>query len=293
MLENLRLLETIEQELATASVELASLTQLPLGLDLKVVEPTAGTETRWLDVPVEAMEEHALMRNPDLREGMYNARIARQETQRTLLKFFPGLSFNFTHKTSNDPYLINSAWNEAGAQISLNLLGFLSLPAQMRLADAGVALADQKRMATQMAVLTQLHIARLQYASAARHFHRADAIAAVDTRLSEQIANQALAEKQTKLDRVAQQTAGILSRLRRYQALSNAQAAAAKLQATLGLEPLAGVEQGLPLAEMRVLIGKSIEVWNSAAPALLMAASEAGDTPADPVALPQASRADD
>lgn len=274
VLENLRLLETIEQELSTARIELAALANLPLAQALTVVEPAAGVNTIWLNVPVEKMEEHALLHNPDLRESIYNVRIAQQETRRTLLRIFPGLSFNYAVKTSNDSYLINQNWNEVGAQISFNLLGLLAAPAQMRLADAGVMLADQKRMTTQMAVLTQLHIARLQYANAAHQFARADAIAAVDARLAGHVANQEKAEKQTRLDRVAQQTASILSQLRRYQALSNAQSAAAKLQATLGLEPLIGAQEDIPLADLRAAVGRAIVAWNSGSAALLSTPEE-------------------
>lgn len=274
VLENLRLLETIEQELSTARIELAALTNLPLAQALTVVEPVAGVNTVWLNVPVDKMEEHALLHNPDLRESIYNGRIAQQETRRTLLKIFPGLSFNYAVKSSNDSYLINQTWNEAGAQISFNLLGLLAAPAQMHLADAGVMLADQKRMMTQLAVLTQLHIARLQYANAAHQFARADAIAAVDSRLAEHVANQEKSGKQTRLDSVAQQTATILSQLRRYQALSNAQAAAAKLQATLGLEPLIGAQEDIPLADLRAAVGRAIVAWNSGSATLLSTPEE-------------------
>lgn len=261
VLENLRLLETIAQELSTARIELASLTNLPLTQDLQVAEAGAGINTAWLDIPVEKMEEQAILRNADLREGIYNARIARQETRRVLLKLFPGLSFNYSQKTSDDSYLINQKWNETGAQISFNLLGLLALPAQMRLADAGVALADQKRMTTQMAIMTQLHIARLQYSNAAHQFKRADSIANVDIRIAEHITNQAMAEKQTKLDRVSQQTATILSQLRRYQALSNAQGAASKLQATLGMEPSIEASGSMTLAELTASVARSLQEW--------------------------------
>jgi len=194
---------------------------------------------------------------------MYNARIAQQETRRALLRLFPGISFNYALKNSNDSFLINQSWNEAGAQISFNLLGLLAAPAQMRLADAGVALADQKRISTQMAVLTQLHIARLQYANASRQFERADAIADVDTRIAEHIVNQEKAEKQTKLERVSQQTASILSVLRRYQALSNAQAAASRLQATLGLEPLIEGSDRMPLKDLSAAVAQSLQSWEA------------------------------
>lgn len=262
LLENIRLLETIQQELSTARIELASLTNLPLVQPITVVEPAADINTTWFDVPVEQMEEQALMRNPDLREGIYNARIARQETHRALLKLFPGVSFNYGFKHSSDDYLIHQSWNELGVQVSYNLLGLLSAPAQMRLADAGVALADQKRITTQIAVLTQLHIARQQYANAAKQYERADNIASVDARIAEHVTNQERAQKQSKLERVSQQTASILSQLRRYQALSNAQSAASRLQATLGLEPAADGVDGMSLEKLTQLLAESLNGWS-------------------------------
>lgn len=263
LLENLRLLEVIEHELSTARIEMASLTNLPFASTIQVVEPSEGVSLRWLEVPGEVLEEHALIRNPDLRESIYNARIAQQETRRTLLKLFPGLSFNYALKHSNDKYLINQSWNDAGAQISFNLMGLLSAPAQMRLAEAGVALADQKRMTTQMAVLTQLHIARQHYANAAQQFERADAIAKVDGRIAAHVENQERAEKQTRLERVSQQTASILSYLRRYQALSNAQAAASRLQATLGLEVNIAGSDEMPLSGLTQAVATALQTWES------------------------------
>ena len=262
LLENLRLMELVEQELSTARVELAALTNLPLGADFVVVEPATDNNGSWLNQPVEQLEEYALVRNPDLREGIYNARIAQEETRRTLLKLFPGISFNYGYKTSNDQYLINRNWTDAGVQISYNLLGLLSAPAQMRLANAGVALADQRRMATQMVVLTQLHIARLQYANATHQLARADAIASVDERLAQQVANQAEAAQVTPLDRVSQQSASVLSQLRRYQALSSSQAAASRLQATLGLEPSIEGASSMPLAQLTSAVGSALQTWN-------------------------------
>ncbi|MNJ99117.1 Outer membrane efflux protein [compost metagenome] len=262
LLENLRLLETIEQELSTARIELANLAALPLNSDYTVVEPASDINTAWLNQPLDKMEEVALLRNPDLREGIYNSRIAQQETRRAMLKLFPGLSFNYGAKHSDDSYLINQSWNEAGIQLSFNLLGLLAAPAQMRLADAGVALADQKRMAMQMAVLSQLHIARLQYANTARQYERSDAIAQVDNRITQHVSNQADAQKQSALDRISQQSAAALSQLRRYQALSNAQAAASRLQATLGMEPAIDAAADMPLASLTEAVSKSLQTWN-------------------------------
>jgi outer membrane protein TolC len=263
LLENLRLLEVIQDEFSTARVELAALVNLPLSKAIQVQEPHATVNTAWLDTPIARMEEHALMFNPDLHESMYNVRIARQETHRALLKLFPGLSFNYAVRESDDRFLINQHWREAGAQISFNLLGLLAAPAQIHLAESGLALAEQNRLATQMAVLTQLHIARLHYANAVDQYERADSIATVNDRITTHVVNQERAQTQTRLARVSQQTASILSTLRRYQALSNAQAAGSRLQATLGLEPAVEGSDSMPLKDLTAAVRHSLDAWES------------------------------
>ena len=106
-------------------------------------------------------------------------------------------------------------------------------------------MADQKRLATQMAVL-QLHIARLQFGNAMNH-QRADEIAGVDQRIARHVDNQVRAQKQAGLEQVSQQAGAILSSLRRYQALSNMPPP--RLQATLGLEPTIDGSDAMPLPE--------------------------------------------
>lgn len=266
LLENIRLLEAVQQELSSARVELASLMGMPPGAllqPLRVVEPAMSNAKRWLEQPVEKLEDRALLLNPDLRESLYNARIANEETKRVMLRMFPGLSFNYGANKSSDSYLINDRWQDAGLQISFNLLGLLALPAQRQLADAGVKLADQRRLATQMAVLTQLHVARLQFANAVHQYERAQTIADVDQRISEHVSNQLQAEKINALELVSQRTATILSVLRRYQALSNMQAASSRLQATLGMEPVIEGTDSMPLPELTQAVARSLQSWEA------------------------------
>ncbi|WP_298236021.1 TolC family protein [uncultured Azohydromonas sp.] len=284
LLENVRLLEAIDQELSTAAIELASLVNLPLVRTLQVAEPAQALSRRWLQIPAPKLEELAIARNADLRESFYNARIAADETRRTLLKLFPGLSFSFGPHHSTDAYLINDTWREAGLQLSYNLLGILSAPAQRRMAEAGVAVAQQRRMATQMAVLTQVHVARQQYANALAQFERADGIWKVDAEIASHVVRREQAQMQTKLDRVSNQTAAILSQLRRYQALSQAHAAAGRLQASLGMEPTPEGGAAVPLAQLTQSVGASLKQWDEAS----LEAITAPLTPAEPATAPAA-----
>ena len=208
------------------------------------------------------MELTALAQNADLREQHYNARIAQEETRRTLVKLFPNISFSYAIKYDSDRYLVNSNWQEAGLQLSFNLFNLATGPTQIKLAEAGVALADQRRVATHLAVITQLHLARLNLANARGQFERADAIYATDSKIAEISRNRQAAQAQSKLDMVSNETAAILSLLRRYQALALVQTAESRLLATLGLEPQIGSTGQLSLKELTEQLRRSPPAWS-------------------------------
>jgi outer membrane protein TolC len=262
LLENLRLLENINQELSSAQLDLAGLINAPLNQPIQI----ASTELKNISdevnqVPVDKLEEVALQNNADLREQHYNARIAREETRRTMLRMFPNLTFNYGTKYDTDRYLLSNNWNEAGVQLSFNLMNLVTGPTQLKLAEAGVALADQRRVAAQAAVLTQVHLARLQVINARSQFERADAIYATDSKIAEVMRNRQMVAAQSKLDVVSTETASILSLLRRYQALAQVQVAENRLVATLGMEPQIGSTSELSLKDLSSQIGASKALW--------------------------------
>lgn len=263
LLENLKLLEGVEQELASARIELANMLNVPLVVDLKVVEPPENMATKVMALPIEQLEEVGIFQNADLREQYYNTRIAAEESKKIILRLFPSISFNYAIKYDSDSYLLHDNWREAGVQLSFNIFNLLAAPSQLKLADAGVALADQRRVATQIALLAQLHIARLQYANTIRQFNRADAIWVVDDKINKHTANREKAQAQSKLESVANSTAAILSLLRRYQALSQVHAASGKLQATLGMEPDIGSVHEMSLVELTEAVRKSSKDWQA------------------------------
>ena len=268
VLENLRVLESIQRELAASRIELAALINLPPGANYQLADPLAADlHPPRAELPIDRMEELAVANNADLKEQFYNARIAVAETKKSMLRMFPSLSFNYTHKNDSDSYLINKNWNEAGAQISWNILGLLALPSVMRYSEANEKLAAQRRMTTQMAVLAQVHLSRQQYDSAYLLFERADAIWRVDQRIFEHTANREVAEVKGQLDRIANNTSAIVSLLRRFQALSQLYSSSSKVQATLGVEPAIGDLQDIKLSALMQQIEVSLQQgsWGDAA----------------------------
>ena len=262
LLESLRLLEATNQELGAARIELLQLVNLPLAVDLKVSERSATPGRAMLDLPIERLELLASTRNADHREQTYNLRIANDEARKAMTRLFPGLTLDAGARYDTDSYLIHQRWNDAGLTLSFNLMNLLSAPVQQRLADAGIALAEQRRVASQMALLAQVHIARLNYGNALQQFARADAVADVDGRISDLMKSREAAQVQSKLELVANQTTAILSQLRRYQALAQAHAAAGRLQATLGLDTALGDALQVTLPALTSSVGQSLNAWD-------------------------------
>jgi outer membrane protein TolC len=251
VLENLRLLEGIAQELSAAQVELAWLINAPLGQPLRLIEPVEhDTNRHVLQLPIERLEETALRQSADLREQHHNTRIAHIEARKTLVKLFPNLSFSYTLNYDTDSYLVNHRWNEAGLQLSFSLMNLVTMEQQKQLAEAGIKLADQRRLTAHMAVLAQVHLARLQWDHALRQMERNQEIYATDRRLAELMTHREGAQVQSKLDRVSAETGAILSLLRHYQSISQVHAAEARLEASLGLDPVIGSVDSVPLPEL-------------------------------------------
>lgn len=274
LLENLRLLEAIQQELSLAQLELAILIDAPPGQPIKIAEVALSSPAlSVLDTPVEALEEMALTGNADLREQHYNARIARIETRKTLARMFPNLSLGAGLKYDSDRYLVDSSWRDASVQLSYNLVSLLSAPTQMKLAKAGVALADQRRLAMHAAVLAQVHLARQQLSNAAAQFARSAEIWETDQRITDQTANRVAAKAQPSLDLVSARTSALLSLLRRYQALAQMQSAEARLQSTLGLEPRIDSvsDRSLDALAEQLKSGKTLADAVASAPAVVAA----------------------
>lgn len=263
ILENLRLLESIEQELSSAQVEMAMLINVPQGTQIELADVPFNVSSEALKISLDQLEDTALVHNADLREQQYNARIARTETRKVLYRMFPNLSFNYGINYDTDSYLVNQKWNDAGIQVSYNLLNLFTAGTQKKLADAGVALADQRRVAVQMAVITQVHLARLQLANATGQFDRADEIWNVDNKISAIVINREAARAQSKLERISNETAAVLSLLRRYQAAAQMEAAESRLQATLGVEPRIGGVDEIATDELAQKITLHNLVWQS------------------------------
>ncbi len=285
LLESLRQLEGVQQELATARIELAALIDLPPGTEFTLAVPAdAEMVPPSLSLAVEQMEEMALLNNAELREQGYNARIAADETRKAILKILPGISFTAGRNYDQNSFLADNRWYEASAKVSWNLFNLISAPDRIRDAEAGEAVATARRQALSMTVLAQVHVGLRQFGIATKQFHRADQLYQVERRLATFTRVRAENDAQSQMERIANQTAAIAASLRRYQAFAQVQSSLSRLYATMGQDLLPGTLQSHQLDQLSRQVALGLEAWSKGVPVPTLSDPAAAD-PA-PVAAP-------
>jgi outer membrane protein TolC len=264
LLDNIKILSLIDQDLSTARVELNQLINLPAKSNFKLEDPDLlPVPHAYTNAQVEDFELRAMVANADLKESIYNARIAVQETRKSLLRLFPSLTFNTGPQRSTNSYYINKEWVESSANISFNFWNLLSAPAAINNATQNKELAAQKRMMMQMAILSQVHLSKIQLGNTNALYQQSSQIDTVDKRIAEITTQKFQQGKASKAEKVSADSSYIISKLRKYQALSQLFAASGKMQATTGLEPHFKSLDEVSLPELTTRVKETFTAWNS------------------------------
>jgi len=118
-------------------------------------------------------------------------------------------------------------------------------------------------MMAQMAVISQVYLAKQQLAYTKDLYDRSVEIDQVDLKIARIISDRFREGDASEAEKVAADASSILSRLRKYQALSQMYAASSRLQATAGLEPDIGSLNDIPLADLSDVMKKTFQRWNA------------------------------
>jgi outer membrane protein TolC len=184
------------------------------------------------------MERAALLRRPELIEARYSERISVLDTKIALAKILPGIELDVGSHYDSNSFLVNNFWNDAGLRVTWNLLNGLSYRASRATAQAGVDVARAQRLALNMAVLTQVHVAYRDYQGRKRQFELTKSLAEVDHSLFAQAQNAAQNDAQGRLASINAAVQSLFSDFRSYQDYGALQNAYGLMLATLGADPL-------------------------------------------------------
>jgi len=251
MLDILRQLESIRDELTQAKPRLASLMNLPPSADFEVLAPDdSALEVPNVTASLNDMEELALANRPELLEASYNERISVNETHKAIARLFPGIEFSASSNYDTNSFLVNDHWNSTGIRVGWNLFNVLNIGNTKGLAQAQVDVAHNQRLALNMAVLTQVHVAYRDYLGRKHQFERNADMTSVDERILSFTRNAAGASADSRLQEIRASASALMSKLRQYQSYGALQSAYGQILATLGVDLL---PKTLPSNDLKVL----------------------------------------
>nr|VFJ51170.1 MAG: Outer membrane protein TolC [Candidatus Kentron sp. FW]VFJ61224.1 MAG: Outer membrane protein TolC [Candidatus Kentron sp. FW] len=281
LLENIWELESVQQELSTAHIDLAALIRARPGADIRVAVPEEGNlvPPQW-DIPLPEMEEMAFLNNPDIREKAYNSRIAVRETYKAILGTLPGIGISHSYRYDSDDFLKANDWYDWSAKLTWNLFNILSAPERIEYAETAERIAEEQRLALRMAVLTQVHIANHQFQDTLRQFQLADRFSELSRKIAGVVKDR-MRGPQSIRDFVYEKTSEITSQLRRYQSYAKLEAAYGQLRATLGLDIMPEAMESDDLQEVTVAVGEALAAARKNGGVVKHALVEEGTTSAD------------
>lgn len=260
LLDIIRQLEAVNDELSQAWPRLASLMNLTPGAPFEVAEPQGRAAPR-LAMSVEQVEEAALLNRPEMMEARYNERIGVLETRKAVARLLPGIEFSVgAHRDSND-FLVNKSWRDAGLRVSWNLLNILSAPTITGAAQAQEELARHQHMALSMAVLTQSHVAYRDYRSRLNQYELAQELNQIEQKILQQTRNATKADMQGKLQEVRAAASAVVAELRDHHTYASLQSAYGQLLATIGWDPLPDEQERRDLTGLKQSLRDTDARW--------------------------------
>jgi len=283
LLEIVQQLEGLESELATAKAQLASLMNLPPATEFRLVVPAAETLTPpRLPLTVEDLEAIAMIERPEIREEAYLARNAAIEARTALLRLLPGANLYGGLNYDSNSYLVNQRWADAGVQVTWNLFNLLNWSSIEEAGEARRQVAEVRRMALRMAVLTQVNLSYRRFERAQRLFDRAADLDRIERRISSATTAATQSEAQNMLEQIRARASAVLATRARDRAYAELQNALGAIYTSAGLDPLPDEITAYDvnaLAAAILAVSKDLEAGNVTVPRI------------GPVAVPQSVQA--
>ena len=259
LLEIRRTLHTQQRSLMTAKLELAQLMGLLPGQQFTLAKVEYIIPEIAMNISL--MENTALMSRPELMEARYQKRINKSEVRAALLSMMPNLNLTASANTDDSDYQKYNEYTEMGAQVSYNLMSVFSGPANREVAKASVDVAEEQRLAMAMAVVSQVHIANMNFVQSRQDYAVAEEYLDVSKRLTKQTRDAQRVAKFGELEVIRQEASLLLANLRRDIAFAELQNSFGTVYASIGLDVVPSNLNDMSISGLSNAITESLQTW--------------------------------
>jgi hypothetical protein len=188
-----------------------------------------------LDMTLEEMEVYALQNRPELLENHYEERISVEQTRAGILTLLPGINFNAAYTSSSNDYLQQKTNAQFGATIGANLLNVFNYPTIKKINQTNTEVIREQRLALSMTVLSQIHIANIDYKLALEEFETAQRYYEVSKKITEQVKNAQKIARFGQLEVIREQASLLVAELRYDIAFTKLQHSIGKMYSSAGI----------------------------------------------------------
>ena len=252
--------QALSRELRIARQQLATLMNLAPGTQYELVLPPRDDALPAATMSGDAAIMTALRNRAELRQIGYQQRVNRRELDAQILAAFPSLKGFVGINADTNGFLYNNNWGQFGARSSFNLLNVFKIGAAKRAVRAQGDVLRMRELATAMAVMTQVEVARARYdlyggeLATARHGYT------VQARIMQQIEGGFRAGSTSQQTLLRERMNTLVSEVRYDIAYADAQNAYANLYAAMGIDSFTPeVTDG---AGVRALAGSLKAMWD-------------------------------
>jgi outer membrane protein, multidrug efflux system len=184
IVESVRQALSIQREMREARTELAELLNIRPGTPFELATTTLASTMPSLPMSLVEMEKHALDNRPELRVEDYNERISEWQAREAMFDMLPGAKLSASSNYSSDGFNLSPNWISTGFQLGMNIFNLFSGAGRIKEADKRGELARRQRLAVTLAVMTQTHMAYIQFRNASQQMRLSREVARADRRLA-------------------------------------------------------------------------------------------------------------
>ena len=210
---------------------------------------------------LEEQEEAALFSRPELLEVRYQEKVTAQEARASMLSLFPSLKFNATWTYDSNKYLLNKDNTEYGAVFGANLLNIFQAGNINDVNKINEKLIEEQRLAVSMTVLSQVHIANINYAQTLREYSNAKHYLNVAQRINDLISNAQKISRFGELELIREEASLLVSRLRNDIAYAEMQYSLGTLYSSVGMNFTPDNLSEISDADLAIALRDNLNQW--------------------------------
>ncbi|WPO97713.1 TolC family protein [Pseudomonas sp. HR96] len=268
--------QKLQRELALSKNQLAALINLKPDTRFSLVLPDRTDVVPELPGSSDEMVMVGLRFRSELREGGYRARINENEIKASFIRALPSFKAAFGASYDSNSYLYNDQWLHYSTQVSWNLINLFRYPMQKQSLIAEGKVIEQRQLALTLAVMTQIHVARVRFIRFSQELGTVRNAEEVQEHILELSRGGFNAHTVSQQSLVREEMNAILSEIRYDAAYADVQNAYANLYGSMGLDNFNyDVRIDAPIAE---IAAKLQEHWSERASTLPRMPEAAGNS---------------